>query len=673
MKKLNLPWRQIHMDFHTSELIAGVGSQFDAEEFADVLAKAHVGQVCCFARCHHGMIYYDSKRNPELVHPHLASRNMLKEQIAACHRRGIRVPIYTSVQFDHYTARRHADWITRSEDGSIFQKGFDTDSFRQWLCVNTPYFEWLKGHVQDIFECIPEVDGLFFDIVRAHDCSCRRCIEGMQTKGMDVTSKEERRKYGHEVAARFVLEMTRHVRQFSSDCTIYYNEGDIAPNRTDSLGGFTHLEFDALPSGSPDGYTSLRRRGRYERNLGLECVAMTGKFHTTWGDFHSFKNLASLEYECFQALSLNCRCLIGDQLPPSGRIERPVYELVGRVFAQVEQKESWCRGATALTDIAVLSGEGESMRGATGMLIEAGHQFEVLDNSMDISGFRLVILPDRLNMTDELAERIGRYVANGGSLLTSFEAGMDAAKKGFILKCLPVEFAGDGPIHTDGQPTRGRVIGDNCYADYIVPSGAIGKGLPATEHVMYHNGVEVRAAAGAEVLADVTQPLFWRTAEHFTSHRQTPSSGRPAYPAIIRKGSVIYFGHRVFAMYSEFAPLWVKKMVLNAVNLLLPEPLLRHDGPGTLETTVNRQALENRLVVHLLHYVPLPRAKKLCVIEDVMPLYDVRVSLRADVRPQKVRCVPDGENLDFDAKGGRLEFVVPKVNGHQMIEVSYKP
>jgi hypothetical protein len=525
MKKLDLPWRQIHMDFHTSELIAGVGSEFDADEFADVLAKAHVSQVCCFARCHHGMLYYDSKRNPELVHPHLANRNMLVEQIAACHKRGIRVPVYTSIQFDYYTARKHQEWITRNEDGSIFQKGFDTDSFRQWLCVNTPYFDWLKGHVKDIFECVPEIDGLFFDIVRAHDCSCKSCREGMQKKGMDITSKDERRKYGHEVATRFVLEMTDYVRQFNKDCSIYYNEGDIAANRTAALAGFTHLEFDALPSGSPDGYTSLRKRGRFERNLGLECVAMTGKFQTTWGDFHSFKNLASLEYECFQALGLNCRCLIGDQLAPSGKIERPVYELVGKVFGEVEKKEPWCRDARPVTDIAVLSGDGDAMRGVTGMLVELGQQFDVLDSSMDLSGFKVLILPDRLNMTPELAARIDDYASKGGKVLASYEAGFDAAKKGFILKCLPVEFAGDGPIHSDGLPVRGRVIGDNCFADYIVPAGAIGKGLPQTEHVMYTKGVEVRATAGAEVLVNVTEPLFYRTAEHFTSHRQTPSSG----------------------------------------------------------------------------------------------------------------------------------------------------
>ena len=72
-----LPYREIHLDFHTSEQIAGIGADFDPDEFADTLVKAHVNSITCFARCHHGWIYYDTELNPERRHPHL-SRNLLK-------------------------------------------------------------------------------------------------------------------------------------------------------------------------------------------------------------------------------------------------------------------------------------------------------------------------------------------------------------------------------------------------------------------------------------------------------------------------------------------------------------------------------------------------------------------------------------------------------------------
>ena len=53
---------------------------------------------------------------------------------------------------------------------------------------------------------------------------------------------------------------------------------------------------------------------RYARTLGVDCLSMTGKFHTEWGDFASFKNRAALEYEIFHMLALNAKCSVGDQL-----------------------------------------------------------------------------------------------------------------------------------------------------------------------------------------------------------------------------------------------------------------------------------------------------------------------------------------------------------------------
>lgn len=47
------------------------------------------------------------------------------------------------------------------------------------------------------------------------------------------------------------------------------------------------------------------------RDLNKELLGMTGKFHTYCGDFHSLKNKAALEFECFQMLSMNAGKVIG--------------------------------------------------------------------------------------------------------------------------------------------------------------------------------------------------------------------------------------------------------------------------------------------------------------------------------------------------------------------------
>jgi hypothetical protein len=111
---MDLRFRQIHLDFHTSESIGGVGSQFDPEEFVTTLEKARVNSITCFARCHHGWIYYDTKLNPERRHPHLAV-NLLKAQIDVCHARNIRVPIYTNgITILPTSIRNGSQWMKRA-------------------------------------------------------------------------------------------------------------------------------------------------------------------------------------------------------------------------------------------------------------------------------------------------------------------------------------------------------------------------------------------------------------------------------------------------------------------------------------------------------------------------------------------------------------------------------
>ncbi|HNT33843.1 MAG TPA: beta-galactosidase, partial [bacterium] len=333
MSRADLRFRQIHMDFHTSPDIDGIGDDFDPKDFAETLERARVDSVTCFARCHHGYMYYNTRKFPGRRHPHL-KRNLLEQQIEACHKRDIRVPIYITVQWDHFTAQEHPEWLVLNEAGApkgtpIFEAGF-----YRTLCVNSPYLDFLKSHVQEVLEVLP-VDGLFFDIVGPQDCSCRYCRDKMIAQGLAPTDASLRKRFGLDTINTFKLEMTKFVRQFNGDCTIFYNAGHIAPRHRGVVGAYTHFELESLPSGGW-GYSHFPITMGFARNLGLDCLGMTGKFHTSWGDFHSFKNQEALEFECFRMLALNAKCSVGDQLHPSGKICQATYDLIGSVYGEVE-------------------------------------------------------------------------------------------------------------------------------------------------------------------------------------------------------------------------------------------------------------------------------------------------------------------------------------------------
>jgi hypothetical protein len=650
-----LRFRQIHMDFHTSEHIEGVGAAFDGEVFADTLARAHVDSVTCFARCHHGWIYYDTAVHPERRDPHL-ERDLLREQIEACHARGIRVPIYTTVQWDHLTAKLHPEWRVVTPEGALegtppFEAGF----YRK-LCLNSPYVELLKAHVRDIQATVP-VDGFFFDIVQATPCVCRWCLDAMTDDPEDPAARE-----AHAVATleRFRTDLSAFVREVTPDASIFYNAGHLGPAVRPVADAYTHFELESLPSGFW-GYLHFPATQRYARTLGRDTVGHTGKFHTAWGDFHSFKNRAALEYECFRMLALGSKCLIGDQLHPDGHIDPDVYDLVGSVYAEVERKEPWCAGARPVSEIAVLTpeefeGGGHSLspalRGVTQLLEELGHQFDIVDSAGDLSRYSAVVLPDRIPVSDEL-----RGALEGHAILASFASGLDPQGREFALE-LGVRRPDDGPL-----PAFADTRHDHC--DYLLPRGAIGEGLPETEHAMYLRGLTVTAADGAEVLAERVEPYFDRTWEHFCSHLQTPSSGRAGTPAIVRGERSIYFAHPVFTQYDTNAPRWCKTLVANALRLLLGDPLVTHDGPSTLRVSVTEQP--GRWVVHVLHYIPERRGRLFDTIEDVIPLHDLTVSVRLPGRLRAVTRGPDGGDVAYETRDGRVDARLPRLDGHALI------
>lgn len=669
MADTQLRFRQIHLDFHTGPAIPGVAAAFDADEFADTLAKAHVNSVTAFARCHHGYLYYDSQVHAARIHPSLTNHNLLLEQIEACHRRGIRVPIYTTIQWDQYTADRHRDWLCIDENGREYgtpplQPGF----YRNLDVFHPGYRQFLRDHVKEMLETLP-VDGFFFDICQVCPSTAAHWIEAMDHAGLDPADATQRTAFARRVMDEWQLELTALIRGYNSDCTIFYNSGHVGPRHRPSAAAYSHYELESLPSGGW-GYLHFPQSMRYARTLGKACLGMTGKFHTSWGDFSSYKNEPALQFECFNMLALGAQCSVGDQLPPSGQLDPYTYELIGAVYAEVEAKEPWCVGTQPVSEIAVFTPEafldrrsdfvagGErdqpAAMGAVRMLQELRLQFDLVDDHSDLSGYRLIILPDIIPVDDALAARLQGFIDAGGAILASYASGIAPGSRRMNLPALGVEVTGEAEFSPD----------------FLVPGGLVDDGLWPTGYVMYRRALAVSPQAGTTVLAGTEVPYHNRTWRTFCSHRHTPNSGQPGGPAIVANGRCIYFAHPVFSMYQDNAPSWCKQLVANAISLVMPAPVVEVDGPSTLLCALNDQPAESRQVLHLLHYVPERRCQEFDIIEDIIPLYNVAVRVRCEDAPKSVRLVPSGEALAFEHDGTRASFVVPELYGHAMIEIA---
>ena len=656
----NLRFRQVHLDFHTSELIEGIGEKFDPREFAQTLKEACVDSITCFARCHHGMIYYDTDFPGR--HPYL-TRNLLKEQIEACHEVGIKVPIYITVGWDEFVAKNHPEWLERDQEGKPNGSGPLKPGWKN-MCFNTPYLDYVEKQTIDVLETFgKDVDGLFFDIIFQGSCCCNYCLDGMKEAELDPTKEEDRIVFATRVNNNLKNRLTKTIREYNQECTIFYNAGHVSPETRETLDAYTHLELESLPSGGW-GYDHFPITARYARNLGQEYLAMTGKFHKSWADFGGFKNQPALEYECFTGLALGAKSSIGDQLHPNGAINKATYQLIGSVYSQVKEKEPWCDDVTAVTEIGVITPDiipgiherlHPAIKGVSRMLAEAHYQFDILDEKMDFDKYKVLILPDVITLEETLQKKLENFMAKGGKVILSYKSGMDPAESRFTLKEMGVAY-----------------VQEAAYTpDYCLAGEQIQDGLLDTEYVMYEQGLWVQPLQGTESLASIYNPYFNRSYQHFCSHNQTPVEKDSGYPAITRNGNAVYFSHPVFSMYSNHGLRAYKQMFLNTLQLLLPEKLVQTNAPTTAQIYVNDQAAENRYIVHVLHYIPERRYGSVDTIEDVIPLYQIPLAVRMEEKPASVTLQPSNEKLEFTYTDGYVNVVVPKVNGHEMVVIDY--
>lgn len=663
-----LPYRQVHLDFHTSPFIPEVGIDFNPLDFVATLRSAHVNSITVFAKCHHGYAYYPTRVGTP--HPHL-QRDLLGEMIQACHAAGIRTPVYITTVWDELAWASHPEWRQITPDGRIagVTQSLLSPGWKN-LCLNTGYLDYVAAQVDEVMD-LYDGDGWFVDILKQINgpCLCTTCLAQMQAEGIDPQNFEQLLQFSLSVEQRFMERLTQVIRAKDPNQTIFYN-GHLAMtynpaegNRPE-LDNFTHLEIESLPGGQW-GYAFFPWQARFFQTFDRQLLAMNGRFHTTWGDFGGLRNRAALEFECFRALALGAGCSIGDQLHPRGRLNPAVYQRIGEVYAQVERRESWCFDTRPLAEIGVLTTatlasplKGElvptSDLGALNVLEQLHYQFQVLDGSCDLSTYRVVILPDCVSIDPAGALRLRRYLAHGGKLLITGNSGL--SDDNFILADeMGVDYQGPAPF----------------TPDYLALEPELQPGIEPMEYVCELPGAKIQARLGTQILAWSGVPYFNRTWEHFCSHQYTPLAQVSQIPVITQFGNVIYVARPLFREYAETSRRVHKQVLANCLKRLLPHALAGDNNlPSTALLTV-RHSKDGNLLVHLLHYIHQRRGNTLDIIEDVLPLVDVQLSIRSERRPAAVQCVPELQSLEWTWADGYISMLLPRLNGYQIIQITY--
>ena len=661
MKK-SLPMRQIHLDFHTSPYIEGIGARFDAKEFVKTLRDAHVNSVNLFAKCHHGMYYYPTAIGT--MHPNL-SFDLFGEQLRTCKENGIRALAYSCVSWNEDWADRHPEWLTLGADGTVGTipagvKPTDARPFYTWrhICHNNrEYQEILKAEYREIYDRY-HPDGFWIDIVQGKRCVCATCSADMRSMGLDLARPEDVERFDRISETAFCRTMYSYIKSLDGELEVYFNSlpyrlddgEDIEASSVEKRKYFDFIDIESLPS-EQWGYSHFPVAADYLNKYDIGLCMMNGKFHTAWGDFGSLRHPAALEYECLRGVANGAAVCVGDQLHPSGALDRPVYERIGKVFETIEALEPWLLNTRKMSEIGVLipskAGTDDarthrSEEGVYRMLSELHLLFDFVNIHDPFDPYRLLILPDEVTLSAETVAKIDRFVADGGKLLTS---GSSALK--------------DGKSQIASMEVRH--LGNSGHAQqYLRLDPEFFWGIPGIDHVLYEGGERLR---GADVLARIVEPYFERTYGAFCSHRQTPpalAAGEDA--GIVRCEGGICMSFPIFRMYSDYGYTVYRDILGRCLAELLPETLLRTDLPAISELTLRRH--EEGFVLHLLNYVITRKAKLLETIEERFTVCDRAVSVKTGARPQEVFRIPQRKSVPFCYDAGYTTIRLDREEGY---------
>lgn len=661
-----LKFRQVHLDFHTSEKIQNIGECFCKEEFQEALITGHVDSVTVFSKCHHGWAYHPTKVHE--MHGNLKF-DLLKAQLEACKEIGVAAPVYISAGLDEKEAVRHPEWVSRlADESTTWVKDFTSEPGYHLLCFNTGYLELLLAQISEVMENY-HPSGIFLDISSVHPCYCSCCRQEIISRGKDPSNYGDVMEQAEIVYGRYGRRVEQLIHSFDPQCRIFHNAGHITRGRRDIAGYNTHLELESLPTGGW-GYDHFPMSASYAGGLGLEFLGMTGKFHTTWGEFGGFKHPNALIYETGLSLAFGAKCSIGDQLHPSGKMDLETYRLIGKAYEEVQKKEAWCKDAVNYADIAVLSDEAVNSRvsdrdivryadiGANRIMLEGKYLYRFIDLEASFDSYKVLILPDTIQIDGNLKKRLEAYMQNGGKILASGRSGLDSDGTQFVIDM--------------GVKYQGMLTSKPSYVktDFELITGC-------TPHVMYEQGYEIEVEQG-DIKAVSLPSYFNRDIHHFCSHQHTPCSMEEGSPGVVTTRQTAYIGWEIFTDYGKKGSLHCKEIVCYLLDRLLGEDkTVRTEFPDRGVVTLTRQEQEDRLVLHFLFahttqrgkFIMQGSEKNIEVIEDLVPVYHVPVTLKQNKEVKRIYLAPSMEELNYHVDNGQLTFEIGKVKGHQMVVI----
>jgi len=616
--------RMLHFDFHTAAEIDDFGKNINPAEIAQMFKDANAEYINFFARCNKGFSYYPTKIGKK--HPYL-DFDLLGELIKECHARDIGITAYANGVLNHAVLIEHPEWCKQSKEGKEFVCDVEKDFhfFRQG-CFNTPYREHLMAEIKEMLSYNP--DGIFIDCLLPEKCYCPACRAKMAELGIDTDDDGAVFKYACDVLLELFAEIKSMIPEGKR---LFLNSYPY-----EAISHFmTQAELECLPTDGW-GYEYFLAQAPYYRNLSDDALYMSGCFVDGWGDLGGKKEMASVENDIYDALVFGYSPAVSDHMHPRDGLDKEFYKELGKRYAFVKELEKWTEGTRIFAEVGVIRNkvthknidskmeDGAGDRGVARMLTELKICFDVINEDLEFSKYKLLILPDNIEITEKLSEKLEKFE---GAVISS---GKSIASGG-IWSYID-EYADDTNTH-GFYKWGGKVYG------------------------MYDCGIRMKSKCS---VSEHVEPYFNR--EYFNNdfHFYVPPKDSAGYSAVAKCGKYAHIAFNVFGAYLEHGVVFHKQLVNELIDDLMGERMIRTTLPSTSRVSL---ATGKNNVLHVKVTFPEIRGTRGIIEEHVTVPAGHTVEISGEYK--KVSALPDLCGVSTEYKNGKTVITLPEITGYK--------
>jgi len=638
----------LFFDNHTQMENPDVGKDFDPEYFTDQLKRCGVDYLGFHARCNVGMAYYDTKigiRHPSLKY------DLFGALAECCKKKDIALVAYLNGGLSTMEFVQHREWSRHPFPGDDhFGK---VTPFALTVCYNSPFREHIVSMVREIAEKYP-VQGFFIDCLGPYPCVCPTCVNMMKERGIDFTDRDAVTEFARQCVLSYSADIAKAAREIIPDPMLYFN----GPEFTAARDLDTFFDCECLPTAGW-GYEFLPVMAHASRNIrpGRQILNMTGRFYD-WGDFGGLRTADSLKFDLFYGVAHGMRPNVGGHIHPRGDKDLAVFDRISEVYSDIRRYDPWYDGAVNLADTAIVCSSARrdvltvepAARSCVRMLDELKIQFDILgaDGEKSWDGYKLLILPAELKITDLLAQKIREHIARGGAFLAFGKAAAE---------------------------TFGPELGIRCQGDsglnpvYFRMHERFSKGLPDMFLSLYASSAIRAELAGAASDSRLVKPYY---SPHWTGTHAiyyTPPQEETDMPFITVNGKCVWCAGDLCTGYSKRGALHLRDILRNIVDSLLDKPLVKDcEGlPACVRLILTEQP--GRLNLNVIAYAPESRGG--CpVVEDPVTVAEGSVKvLTAGRNITRVTLAPEGTPVEFTAEGDYTKIKLPFLKGYALLSL----